>query len=67
MTHQYKKLQVTIKMWMQFNVMPRTPLNKKHYGQAVDRIANVLSVFERSIRLLLKSYVGISFDMDLYV
>jgi len=23
MTHQYKKLPVTIKMWMQFNVMPR--------------------------------------------
>jgi len=25
MTHQYKKLPVTMKMWMQFNVMPRTP------------------------------------------
>jgi len=24
MTHQYKKLPVTMKMWMQFNVMPRT-------------------------------------------
>jgi len=23
MTHQYKKLLVTMKMWMQFNVMPR--------------------------------------------
>jgi len=26
MTHQYKKLSVTMKMWMQFNVMPRTTL-----------------------------------------
>jgi len=24
MTHQYKKLPVTMKIWMQFNVMPRT-------------------------------------------
>jgi len=24
MTHQYKKLPVTMKMWMQFNVIPRT-------------------------------------------
>jgi len=24
MTHQYRKLPVTMKMWMQFNVMPRT-------------------------------------------
>jgi len=24
MTHEYKKLPVTMKMWMQFNVMPRT-------------------------------------------
>jgi len=24
MTHQYKTLAVTMKMWMQFNVMPRT-------------------------------------------
>jgi len=26
MTHQYKKLPVTRRTWMQFNVMPRTPL-----------------------------------------
>jgi len=26
MTHQYKELQVTMKMWIQFNVMPRTRL-----------------------------------------
>jgi len=26
MKHQYKKLPVTMKMWMQFNVMPRTSL-----------------------------------------
>jgi len=26
MTHQYKKLLVTMKMWMQFNVMPWTSL-----------------------------------------
>jgi len=26
MTHQYKKLPVTMKMWMQFNVMPWTSL-----------------------------------------
>jgi len=26
MTHQYKKLPVTMKMWMQFNVMPNTSL-----------------------------------------
>jgi len=26
MTHQHKKLPVTMKMWMQFNVMPRTSL-----------------------------------------
>jgi len=26
MTHQYKKLPVKMKMWMQFNVMPRTTL-----------------------------------------
>jgi len=26
MTYQYKKLPVTMKMWMQFNVMPRTLL-----------------------------------------
>jgi len=25
MTHQYKKLPVTMKMWMQLNVMPWTP------------------------------------------
>jgi len=25
MPHQYKKLPVTMKTWMQFNVMPRTP------------------------------------------
>jgi len=25
-THQYKKLPVTMKMWMQFNVMPWTSL-----------------------------------------
>jgi len=30
MTHQYKKLPVTMKMWMQFNVMPRT---KKQEGE----------------------------------
>jgi len=24
MTHQYKQLPVAMKMWMQFNVMPRT-------------------------------------------
>jgi len=29
MTHQYKKLSVTMKMWMQFNVMPRTRIYYK--------------------------------------
>jgi len=28
MTHQYKKLPVTKKMWMQFNVMPWTSLGE---------------------------------------
>jgi len=30
MTNQYKKLPVTMKMWMQFNVMPRTIETIKH-------------------------------------
>jgi len=29
MTHQYKKLPVTIKMWMQYNVMPRTLVGRR--------------------------------------
>jgi len=34
MTHQYKKLPVTIKIWMQFNVMPRMQefLKKQSYS-----------------------------------
>jgi len=29
MTHQYKKLPVTMKMWMQFNVIPRTQIKER--------------------------------------
>jgi len=29
MTHQYKKLPVKMKMWMQFNIMPRTDYEVK--------------------------------------
>jgi len=45
MTHQCKKLPVTMKMWMQFNVMPRTLLSDDDFDQ-------VCSDCSQNIRLL---------------
>jgi len=41
MAHQYKKLPVTMKMWIQFNVVPRTSLSRHPNSQAKQTLCNI--------------------------
>jgi len=57
MTHQYKKLPVTMKMWMQINVMPCTSLGVRHaqdtsaFGN-LQKIYGIQSLYNHSIHRL---------------
>jgi len=53
MTHQYKKLPVTTKMWMQFNVMPRTSLG-------VDAVSDVMG-------MTLSNNFSVAYQLDINV
>jgi len=48
MTHQYKKLPVTMKMWIQFNVMPRMTVQRGRRDTLQDVMASKIEGTQNS-------------------
>jgi len=61
MTHQYKKLRVTMNMWMQFNVMPRTQMMGVDYWRKKQMSAKIFKYFINADQLDL----GVTVDPQL--